>query len=76
MRDNGEPATEAALAAVLTADSRAGRAVDGMYWEINWSTAEVNWDPSVAWRFPCTEARAVMLRRATVKIEESIFDWV
>jgi len=31
MRDDGEPATEAALAAALTADSRAGRAVEGMY---------------------------------------------
>jgi hypothetical protein len=75
MRDSGEPATEAALAATLTADSKAGRAVDGMYWEISWSAAEVNWAASVAWRFPCSAARAVMLSRTTQKSEESIFDW-
>jgi len=46
--DFASPVTDAAPAAELTADSKAGSAVEGMYWEINWSAADVNWAASVA----------------------------
>jgi hypothetical protein len=72
MRDFASPVTLAALAAEEKTDSRAGRAVEGMYSEINSSAADVNCAASVAWRFSCSVANAVKLRRAIVMIEDNI----
>jgi hypothetical protein len=72
MRDFASPVTLAALAAEEIADSSAGRAVEGIYPEINWSAADVNCAASVAWRLSCSVAKAVKLRRAKVRIEDNI----
>ena len=72
MRDFPSPVTLAALAAEEKTDSSAVRAVEGRYSEINSSAADVNCAASVAWRFSCSVANAVKLRRATVMIEDNI----
>jgi hypothetical protein len=72
MRDFPSPVTLAALAAEEKTDSSAVRAVEGRYSEINSSAADVNCAASVAWRFSCSVANAVKLRRATVMTEDNI----
>ena len=72
IRELASPVTFAALAAELTLASSAVKAPEGIYLEINSLAAKVNCAASVAWRFSCAAAKAVVLRRATVKMEESI----
>lgn len=69
-RSLASPVMEAAAAAELTAASRPGRTVEGMYCEITALAADVNCAPSVIWRLAGERAKVLELRRARVRIEE------